>query len=131
MNTEHNDTNEIPTDRRPLGFWLKVVDGLISREFATAFEAEGITRREWMLLNAISGDVDMPGLAERLAAKPKRLRPLADRGWVAERDGGWVITEEGKAAKARLSDMVGGIGSRVAGSVSPEDFATTMTSTTA
>ena len=82
---------------RPLGFWLRTVDALISREFAAAFDGEGVTRRDWMLLNAVSGDVEVPGFAERFARKGgKRLRGLEQRGWVEETgDGTWILTEEG------------------------------------
>jgi hypothetical protein len=119
----------IPADRRPLGFWLRTVDGLISREFASAFEGAGIDRRDWMLLNALSGDVDVPTFAERFARKGKRLRGLADRGWAQEQgDGTWTLTDEGRAAHERLSAIVDGIRSRVAGAVSPEDYATTTAS---
>ena len=82
-----------------------------------------------MLLNAVSGDVDAPGFAERLARKGKRLRGLEERGWVEEAgDGTWTLTDEGRAAKERLGAVVDGIRSRVAGAVSPEDFATTLAS---
>ena len=68
MNTEDiNDTGSGPADRRPIGYWLRVVDGLLTHEFAVALEAEGLSRRDWMLLNVLSGDVDAPGLSERLA----------------------------------------------------------------
>jgi hypothetical protein len=118
------EADSIPTDRRPLGFWLRVVDGLISREFDSALAEEGVTRRDWMLLNALSGDVD-PALAERLARRPKRLRGLEKRGWADEKgDGTWLLTDQGRAAAERLGGIVDGIRSRVAGAVSPEDFAT-------
>ena len=119
----------VPTDRRPLGSWLRIVDGLITREFAAAFAGADIDRRDWMLLNALSGDVEMPSFAERFARKGKRLRNLEDRGWVEEKgDGTWALTDEGRAAKEQLGAVVDGIRSRVAGAVSPEDYATTMAS---
>lgn len=131
FNNEQEGTEQegAPTSPRPLGFWLKVVDGLLTREFAAAFADEGVTRREWMLLNAVSGDVDVPGVAERLARKGKRLRGLEERGWVDQTgDGTWVLTAEGRAAHERLGAVVDGIRSRVSGAVSPEEFATTMAS---
>ena len=39
--TPDSADERIPTDRRPLGFWLRAVDALISREFDTAFADEG------------------------------------------------------------------------------------------
>lgn len=137
-NTEPEDTDDentepetsgTPTDRRPLGYWLRVVDGLITREFAVAFENEGVTRRDWMLLNLLSGDVEAPGFAERLARKGKRLRRLEDLGWAEEQgDGTWALTDAGREAKERLGGVVSGIRSRVAGAVTPDDYATMMAS---
>lgn len=119
----------VPTDRRPLGYWLRTVDGLITREFAAAFAGAGIDRRDWMLLNALSGDVELPSFAERFIRKGKRLRILAERGWVQEQgDGTWVLTDEGRSAREQLGEVVDGIRSRVAGAVSPEDYAVTMAS---
>ena len=134
-NTENSDNSanegaeNVGADRRPIGYWLRTVDAFITREFARAFDDEGVSRRDWMLLNVVSGDVDAPGFAERLARKGKRLRGLEQRGWVEEAgDGTWTLTDEGRAAKERLGAVVDGIRSRVAGAVSPEDFATTIAS---
>lgn len=128
-NAEPQSSEENTADGRPLGYWLRTVDAYLSREFARAFEDEEVSRREWMLLNAVAGDVKVPGFAERIARRGKRLRSLEDRGWVEETgDGTWVLTDEGRAAKERLGAIVDGIRSRVAGAVSPEDFATTVAS---
>ena len=114
---------------RPIGYWLRAVDRLISREFADAFADAGIDRRDWMLLGALSGEVELPAFAERFARKGKRLRGLAERGWVEEQgDGTWTLTDEGRAARERLGAAVDGIRSRIAGAVSPEDYATTLAS---
>jgi hypothetical protein len=118
-----------PTERLPLGYWLRTVDGLITREFAAAFDGADIDRRDWMLLNALSGDVELPAFAERFVRKGKRLRNLAERGWVEENgDGTWSLTGEGRATQVELGEIVDDIRSRVAGAVSPEDYATTMAS---
>ncbi len=119
----------LPTDRRPLGYWLRAVDALLTRQFDAAFAAENVTRRDWMLLNLLTGDVDAPGWAERLARKGKRLRRLEDLGWAEEQgDGTWTLTDAGRAAHERLGQAVSGIRSRVTGAVSPEDYATTLAS---
>ena len=119
----------VPTERIPLGYWLRTVDALITREFAAAFDGADIDRRDWMLLNALSGGAPLPSFAERFVRKGKRLRNLADRGWVEENgDGTWSLTDEGRAAQAELGEIVDGIRSRVADAVSPEDYATTMAS---
>ncbi|MFG6503808.1 MarR family winged helix-turn-helix transcriptional regulator [Microbacterium sp. P05] len=125
-----NDTteNNENTSDRPLGFWLRTVDHLITLEFARTLAAEGIDRREWMLLNVIDGSVDAPWLLERLARKSGRVRRLIERGWIAESDGTFSLTEEGTAAKERLGGIVDGVRARVSDAVSPEDYATTLAS---
>ncbi len=125
MNTAN--THPTPTDR-PLGYWLRVVDALLTKEFATAFDGEGVTRRDWMLLNLVSGDIEAPGFAQRLARRGKKLRALEERGWITDVEGEWTLTDEGRAARERLGSTVDGIRTRVAGAVSDDDFATTMAS---
>lgn len=120
-----NTTHDTP---RPIGYWLRAADRLISREFAAAFESEGVTRREWMILNVLDGSVESAELDARIQRGGKRLRALAERGWVAETDGRWELTDEGRAAKARLGEVVDGIRAKVSGAVTDEDFATTVAS---
>lgn len=124
-----NDTTPRSAGERPLGYWLRTVDALLTKEFAALFADEGITRRDWMVLNALSGDIDAPGLAARLARKGKRLSALAERGWITPQgDGTWALTDEGRTAKERLAGLVGDLRSRVAGAVPPEDYATMVAS---
>lgn len=124
---EENDT-PIPTDKRPLGSWLRAVDGLLTREFATALAAEGISRRDWMLLNVLSGDIDAPQLRDRLARKGKRLRTLEERGWAAEQgDGTWTLTDLGRSEKERLGAIVDGIRSRVVAAVGGDEAYAALT----
>ena len=126
--TPDSAEERLPTSPRPLGFWLRAVDALISREFDTAFADEGATRRDWMLLNALARTVDAPDSGQWLARKGKHLRGLEKRGWADEAgDGTWVLTDEGRAALERLGGVVDGIRRRVADTVAPDDFATTMT----
>lgn len=123
---EENDTR--PTDRRPLGYWLRAVDGLLTREFATALEAEGISRRDWMLLNVLSGDIDAPEFRERLARKGKRLRGLEERGWVEEQgDGTWVLTELGRSEQERIGAIVEGLRARVVAAVGDDEAYAALT----
>ncbi|MGP3533701.1 MarR family winged helix-turn-helix transcriptional regulator [Microbacterium sp. RD1] len=122
MNT--SDTTSTP----PLGFWLRAVDALIDRAFAEALAAEDVSRRDWMLLTVIAGDIDAPWLAARLAQRRGRVRRLIDRGWVAESSDGLSLTDEGRAAQERLGSIVETVRARVSGAVSPEDFATTLAS---
>ncbi|WP_341995707.1 hypothetical protein MRBLWH7_002917 [Microbacterium sp. LWH7-1.2] len=124
---EENDTTR-PADERPLGYWLRAVDGLLTRQFASALEAEGITRRDWMLLNVLSGDIDAPEFRERLARKGKRLRGLEERGWAEEQgDGTWTLTDLGRSEKERIGAIVGGIRTRVVAAVGDDEAYAALT----
>lgn len=126
--TQNNENGAPNEDRRtlPLGYWLRAVDALVGREFATALGAEDVDRRDWMLLNAVSGDIAVPAwLASRTHGRGgKRLRALTERGWITRTEDSWTLTDEGRAAHARLGGIVDGIRDRVSGAVSPEDYAT-------
>ena len=122
-----NSPDTTPT--RPFGYWLRAVDRLLAREFETAFEKDGASRRDWRLLSLLADDAAAPELRARLERHGgKKLRALAERGWVARTGDAWTLTDEGRAAHARLADAAGHIRARVAGAVSSEDFATTLAS---
>ena len=142
MNTDHKNNEHKNTNSRPLGYWLKATDHLMKSAFAEAFESEGVGRREWRMLNRIDG-TSFPGTsipeaephAERTARferGPKRfdkrrsLARLAELGWVAEQQGAWALTEEGRTAKQRLGELVEGIRDRVRNAVPEEDLQTNM-----
>ncbi|MGW9269793.1 hypothetical protein [Microbacterium sp. NPDC055599] len=122
MNTT-TDTTETPQPPRPFGFWLKAVDRLMAAEFAAAFDDEGITRRDWRLLNVVDGSVER----ER-PLRAHKLRRLIDRGWVVTDGEGWSLTDDGRAAKERLGALVDGIRAKVVDAVPTDDLATTLAS---
>lgn len=129
MNTDQTNTEPNTPDGpggRPIGFWLKVVDRRISEEMETLFAADGLTRRDWRMLNLLAGTARDEHLAERLHAKPHVLHRLVERGWVV----GFPpkLTDAGREARDRLESRVSALRERVARAVSPEDFATTMRS---
>lgn len=125
MNTheEHNEDAPAGSDR-PLGYWLRRVDALISREFDTRLAESGADRRDWMLLNVIDGTY-----AWARAPRGKRMRRLEERGWIEQNGSGdWTLTDAGREMKDRLGKAVSGIRERVSSAVSPEDYATTIAS---
>jgi len=117
MNTQ-NENTQTP---RPFGYWIKAVDRLMAAEFAAAFESEGASRRDWRLLNVIDGTAtsDRP-------LHPGKLRGLVERGWISRDGDGWTLTDEGRAAKERLSTAVDGIRATMTDAVDPDDLATTL-----
>ncbi|RXZ71682.1 hypothetical protein [Agromyces albus] len=123
----HNDTT-VPTSPRPLGYWLRVIDRRLDDTMRDLFAAEGISRRDWRRLNLIAGTVSDPRMIDRLAARPERIAPLIERGWVTGEPRSWSLTEAGDAALHSLHGRVSSLRATIADAVSPEDFATTMSS---
>lgn len=121
MNT--TDTQNPDRSSRPFGYWLKAADRLMAAEFATAFESDGASRRDWRMLNVVDGTVP-----SRRPLSEHKLHRLIERGWVAPEGDGWTLTDDGRAAKERLGAIVDGIRARVTDAVSPEDMATTLAS---
>lgn len=130
MNThEEHDEDASPEERaaaedRPLGYWLRLVDALITREFDARLADSGADRRDWMLLNIIDGTH-----AWAPTAPGKRMGRLEKRGWIEQNGSGeWSLTDAGREMKERLAAAVSGIRERVSSAVSPEDYATTVES---
>jgi hypothetical protein len=125
MNTHEEHHEDAPGGSdRPLGYWLRLVDALISREFDIRLAESGADRRDWMLLNVIDGTY-----AWARAPRGKRMRRLEERGWIEQNGSGdWTLTDAGREMKDRLGKAVSGIRERVSRAVSPEDYATTIAS---
>jgi hypothetical protein len=121
MNT--SDTQNTDSTARPFGFWLKAVDRLIAAEFDLAFEDEHTSRRDWRILNIVDGTAPA-----RRPLNAHKLHGLVERGWVVADGDGWMLTDDGRAAKQRLGGIVDGIRAKVTDAVSPEDLETTLTS---
>ena len=112
MNTTDDNT-------RPFGYWITAVDRLVRAEFATVFEDEGITRRDWRMLNRIDGTVP-----DSRPVHPRKLHRLIELGWVERTREGFGLTDAGTLAKQRLGTAVDELRARVAGAVSAEEYAT-------
>lgn len=115
MNTSQNATSD---QSRPFGFWITAADRLLADRFATAFEDEGITRREWRILTVIGGTV--PAGRE---LRGRALRTLSGLGWIERTVDGWALTADGAAAHARLGTAVEEIRTQVADLLAPEELA--------
>ncbi|MDV6248343.1 hypothetical protein, partial [Rhodococcus opacus] len=108
MSTHDTHTPDHPD--RPLAFWLKAVDRLVSREIDAAFADEPIDRRHWRILNRIDGSARVPAIDDH----PELFAHLAGLGWIALDDGGWSLTGAGRAANEHLAEKVAAVRARVA-----------------
>ena len=116
------------SDDKPIGWWLKRVDGLLEHAFDEALAREGLTRRHWQLLNVLGDGVPAAtGMAPFLPADPaarddELARLVADlraRRWI-DADG---LRAEGVTARERIGAAVARLRKRATEGVPGEDYA--------
>ncbi|GAA2630611.1 MarR family winged helix-turn-helix transcriptional regulator [Dactylosporangium fulvum] len=105
---------------KPIGYWLKELDGRIEAAFAAVFAAEGLQRRHWQVLNGLGPADPFFGPGERPYAEV--AGDLVARGWMTP-DG---LTEAGTAARDRIAAEVARLRQRVGAGVPDEDYLTTV-----
>jgi DNA-binding MarR family transcriptional regulator len=120
---------------RPLGYWLKLVDGLISQQFEAIVEEHGVTRRQWQVLNLLADAPHrLPELAEALkpfvegAEEPleAEVDELVGSGWVDDGGGLLSITERGRASLLTISEIVARNREQISQGIPEEEYATTV-----
>jgi len=108
--------NEETPRTRSLRDWLRIADFQVAQSFGAAFAAEGVSRREAMLLRALSAG---PVTTDR----DKRFRSLEERGWVTQRgDGTWELTDDGRAAADRLTARLDALHDTIRDAVGAEQY---------
>ena len=126
----------VPTDRRPIGFWLKLVDRLLDEGFERLLDDAGLTRRHWQVLTALQpGPVTVQELDARLAPFLDRREPstgpvlddLAACGWATRTaDGRAAVTPAGAAAHERLLADVSAHRRRITDGITAEEYRATV-----
>ena len=123
-------------DRKPIGYWLKELDRLIEGTLDGALADEGVTRRDWQVLNALEpSPAPRAAVIEALrpfwgveAAEPDAvLEGLITRGWaLRDPDDRFSLSPEGDAARTTLLDRVKELRTAIADGVTPEQYNTTI-----
>jgi hypothetical protein len=121
----------IPTDRRPIGFWLKLVDRLIDEQLATSLDP--LSRRHWQVLNVVQqGTADQAEIDARvrpfIGAEPTTVSEVADlraRGWMVGTST-MELTELGTREFQRLLGVVSADRSTLMAGIAPEEYASTV-----
>jgi DNA-binding PadR family transcriptional regulator len=130
------------TDSRPLGYWLKLVDSLISEQFANSLEEHGVTRRQWQLLNVLSrGPATGGELTAALApffgevqaedeptSPSEHLAELVESGWISEEGHTFALTERGAVSLDRLTEIVDAMREESSAGITAEEYSTTVAS---
>jgi hypothetical protein len=143
--------DQIPTDRRPLGYWLRAIDGPLRDTMRGAFAEFGVNRREWRTLTTLHAGP--ASAAEVRAALPPRrgkgpagperhidadrphrehrtLEQLLDgfvsRGWASLDRGSYALTAEGERIHDAVLANVQKVRATVIAGIPDADYATTM-----
>jgi DNA-binding MarR family transcriptional regulator len=121
---------------RPIGFWLKLLDRLIDEHFAEVLEEHGVTRRQWQILNVLSaGESTVEHLDEAVApflageegeSSLEHLTELIESGWVAATEAGYEMTDRGRLAFGKLSEVVSELRDSAGEGVSTEEYERTL-----
>ena len=121
---------------RPIGYWLKHLDGLIEGAAERAFAEEKLTRRHWQIMNVLrESPQDEAGLTE--AIRPfwgpgaitlhEVTSELTQRGWLTQDDSGrYWLTPAGQAGHAAVEEKVRGIRATFLTGLTEEDYFGTL-----
>lgn len=122
-------------DQRPIGYWLRLVDGLIDDQFARTLDEHGVTRMQWQLLNVLArgqASVQMldaavaPFLVAGGETTIDHLTELIESAWVDATPTGYELTERGHGALDRLTNVVAEQRTVMSAGVSEGDYLTTV-----
>jgi DNA-binding MarR family transcriptional regulator len=133
------DRNQIPTDRRPLGYWLRAIEGPLRQSMRDAFATFGVTRREWRTLTTLhegprsAADIQAAMPPRRHVDHPRGHRTLEQllegfvaRGWVSVDRGSYALTAEGERIHDAVLTNVQSVRAQVTTGIPDADYATTM-----
>ncbi len=114
-----------------IGYQVKRLDQLIEATFDQATEAAGMSRREWQTLTTViaNPDADLrdalrPFWEGNDESRTAVLDGLVAREWITRVNGGYVVTEAGRAAHEIAARSVAAIRRRMADGITDTEFAT-------
>ena len=122
-------------DQRPIGYWLRLVDGLIDDQFAATLDEHGVTRMQWQLMNVLArgqASVEMldaavkPFLVAGGETTLDHLTELIESAWVDATPTGYELTERGHGALDRLTNVVAGQRTDMSAGVAESEYLTTI-----
>jgi DNA-binding MarR family transcriptional regulator len=122
--------------RRPVDFWLRLLDRLINEHFGRTLEEHGVTRRQWEVMNLLSrGPAAHDELVEALApfhsevqarSLADELAELEDSGWLLRSEQAYELTELGQTSYHRLEPVLRATDEEIGRNITPEDYATML-----
>jgi hypothetical protein len=122
-------------DQRPIGYWLRLVDGLIDEQFARTLDEHGVTRMQWQLLNVLArGQASVEMLDAAVApffvaggeTTLDHLTELIESAWVDATPTGYELTDRGHGALDRLTNVVAEQRTVMSAGVAEDEYLTTV-----
>ncbi len=101
--------------RKPIGYWLKHLDGLLEKTFDHVLAQHGVRRRHWQVLSALrAGSVSRAEITEALlpfwvaasVTQTDVVDDLVRRGWADTSGDTYTLTPDGQAAHAAIEAQV-------------------------
>ncbi len=117
--------------RRPIGYYLKLLDRLIDERFERDLSAHAMGRRHWQVLNVLqAGPADRDALSEALRpfwtesglALADVLRDLTGRGAVAHDGGRYELTSAGRELHTAVQERVAATRERLLDGLTADDY---------
>jgi hypothetical protein len=113
--------DHIPTDRRPLGYWLRAIDRPLRENMRGALATFGVTRREWRTLTTLHS-----GPRSGAQSQEQILDDFVSRGWASLDRGSYALTAEGERVHDAILARVQTVRANVTAGIPDADYATTM-----
>ena len=121
----------VPTDGRPIGFWLKLVDGLIDKRLEVSLG--GLSRRHWQVLNVVRhGRASQAEIDARVrpfigseGTTAQEVVDLQQRGWMTGGTATLELTVLGTNEFERLLELVSADRTTLMIGIAPEEYAST------
>ena len=134
VDSDDNKSDDNKSDdplRRPIGWWLKHVDNLLDLGFEATIGAQGVSRRQWQILNGLAEGTPAAELLESLTVYEANdgvhdaLAGLVLRGWVRTGSDSAAIdiTDEGRAQHKLISAEVLAMRKSVTDGLKADDYA--------
>jgi DNA-binding MarR family transcriptional regulator len=121
--------------QRPIGFWLKRADELLTRRIDDAQRASGLTRLEWQALNVVrergsAGAEEVATVLQSFADRQavyETLSGLARRGTIVQSpDARWSLTDAGGALYASALAVQQQVRQRAMTGISDTEYTSTV-----
>lgn len=121
--------------RRPIGWWLKHVDGLLDLGFEATLGVQRVSRRQWQILNGLAEGTPAAELLQSLTVFEDAqgvqagVTGLLERGWVrtgasnaGASDTAVELTDQGREQHTRVATQIRAMRNSVTDGLSAEDY---------